>query len=134
MRYVLDASIAVAAEKLNEPMHAAARARVDRVLSGVDELCVPAIFAGEVASALTRSTNRSAVDILAYVHALLSDAEVFTIGPRASLAIAAVATQSRLRAADSAYVWAARHAGVALVTVDEEMLRRSGLLCVVERA
>ncbi len=134
MKYVLDASIAVAAEKLNEPLHAAARARVDRVLSGVDEICVPAIFAGEVASALTRSTTRSAADILGYVRALLADAEVITLGPRAALAIAAVATQSRLRAADAAYVWTARRAGVALVTADEELVKRSGALCSVERA
>lgn len=133
MRYVLDASIAVAAEKQSEPIHAAARARVDRVLLGVDEICVPAIFAAEVASALMRSTTRSAVDILAYVGALLADAEVVTIGPRAALAIAAVATQRRLRAADAAYVWAARREGVPLVTADEELIKR-GALCAIERA
>ena len=60
-----------------------------------------------------------------------ADAEVITI---AALAIAAVATQSRLRAADAAYVWTARRVGVALVTADEELVKRSGVLCSVERA
>ena len=49
----------------------------------------------------SRGAPRSAVDILAYVRALLADAEVVAIGPKAALAIVAVATQSRLRAADA---------------------------------
>jgi predicted nucleic acid-binding protein len=54
MRLVLDASVAVAAARPNEPSHAASRARIERVLAGSDEIVVPAIFPIEVGASLAR--------------------------------------------------------------------------------
>jgi len=52
--YVLDASVAVASLRPNEPGHTAAKKRLGVLLTGSDTLVVPAIFGIEVASALAR--------------------------------------------------------------------------------
>jgi predicted nucleic acid-binding protein len=54
MKLVLDASVAVAASRPNEPSHAVSRARITRVLAGHDEIVVPAIFPIEVGASLAR--------------------------------------------------------------------------------
>jgi predicted nucleic acid-binding protein len=55
MKYVLDASVAVASLRPNEPHHAAAVAYLAPLLKGRDAIVVPAIFRIEVASALARA-------------------------------------------------------------------------------
>jgi predicted nucleic acid-binding protein len=52
MRLVLDASVAVAAARVGEPAHDAARARLTRILRGADEIVVPTLFSVEVTAAL----------------------------------------------------------------------------------
>jgi predicted nucleic acid-binding protein len=61
-RLVLDASVAVAAAKPTEVTHAAARRRLTRVLSGHDEIVVPAAPPSgrrTVARTPTPGTNRA---------------------------------------------------------------------------
>jgi predicted nucleic acid-binding protein len=50
VRYVLDASVAVAALRANEPFHADALRRCLPLFAGRDEIVVPALFDVEVAS------------------------------------------------------------------------------------
>lgn len=125
MRLVLDASVVVASERPKEAAHARARAAVDRVLGGDDEIVVPALFRIEVVAGLARRGH----DVTAaerLVEALLAPpAETLTIGPRRAAAISRFAGLARLRAADACYVWTASTRRVPLVTLDEEMVARS---------
>ena len=54
MKLVLDASVAIASVRPGEPAYAAARARMHRVLQGLDELVQPSTFRVEVGGALAR--------------------------------------------------------------------------------
>ena len=129
MRLILDASVAVAAVRSNEPSHAASRARISRVLAGDDEIAVPAIFAIEVGASLAR-VGESADAVCAYVDALMSvAATVATIGPSRARRIRDVAIASKLRAADATYVWLAAQEGAPLCTLDKEMTQRCGAYC-----
>lgn len=129
MRLVLDASVAVAAARPNEPAHAEARARIAAALSGTDEVVVPAIFEIEVASALAR-VGEPASAIRTYVEAIMAVvSSVATIGPQRAERIRELAISSRLRAADSVYVWLASHEGIPLCTLDKEIVQRGGGLC-----
>ena len=65
------------------------------------------------------------------MNAFLRGAVERTIGPRAAHAIARIAVQTRLRAADATYVWVAARTGLALVTADQEILMRAGAQCQV---
>ncbi len=132
MRYVLDAWIAIAAMKPTEPLHVASAWRIDRVLTGVDTLVVPSLFAVEVTAGLTRS-GVPAGHVERYVAALLASTDVVTIGPRSATHIARIAARTHLRAADAAYVWVAAREGLSLVTADEEIHQRAGVVCSVER-
>lgn len=133
MKYVLDASVAVAAVRTSEAQHHAARARLVRILSGVDEIVVPAIFDGEVASALVRGGASPAL-AAAFLDDDLAARRIITLGPRAARGIVAVAGATRLRAADATYVWTASTRGLPLVTLDREMQARVAGLCRVELA
>ncbi|WP_437762756.1 type II toxin-antitoxin system VapC family toxin [Sorangium sp. So ce281] len=129
MKIVLDASVAVAAARPNEPSHAASRARVARVLAGDDELVVPAIFPIEVGASLAR-VGEPVTAVRDYVDALMSVAiDVATIGPLRARRIRDVAMASRLRAADAVYVWLAAQEAAPLCTLDREMVERSGAFC-----
>ncbi|WP_437675723.1 type II toxin-antitoxin system VapC family toxin [Sorangium sp. So ce131] len=131
MKLVLDASVAVAAARPNEPHHAVSRARVTRALAGDDELVVPAIFPIEVGASLARVGEPSAA-VCAYVDALMSVAvTVATIGPLRARRIRDMAILSKLRAADAAYVWLAAHEAVPLCTLDKEMAQRGSTYCQV---
>jgi predicted nucleic acid-binding protein len=131
MKIVLDASVAVAAARPNEPSHAPARLRIVRVLSGADEAVVPAIFAIEVGSALARAGEAPAA-VRAYVDALVLIASgMATIGPRTAKRILDVAIASRLRSADAAYVWLAMKHSVPLCTLDQEVMTRGAPFCQV---
>lgn len=131
MKLVLDASVAVAAARPNEPSHAASRARVARVLAGHDEIVVPAIFPIEVGASLAR-VGEQTVAVCAYVDALVSVAtSVATIGPLRARRIRDMAIASKLRAADAAYVWLATQEAVPLCTLDRELTQRGGAFCQV---
>jgi predicted nucleic acid-binding protein len=128
MRFVLDASVAVAAARPNEPSHAVSRARIASVLAGTDEIIVPAIFPIEVGASLARVGEPTAA-VCAYVDALTSTATVVTIGPLRARRIRDLAIASKLRAADAAYVWLAAQEAVPLCTLDREMAQRGSGFC-----
>ena len=131
MRFVLDASVAVAAARPKEPSHSEARALVARVLGGQDEIVVPAIFPIEVAAALAR-VGEPVRAIHAYVDALMGVvSEVATIGPQRARRIRDMAIESRLRAADAICVWLAAHESIPLCTLDKEMAERGAGFCQV---
>ena len=131
MIIVLDASVAVAAARPNEPSHVASRARVSRVLQRKDEIVVPALFPIEVGSALSR-VGEAPNAVRAYVNALVATANgVFTIGPKAATRIRDLAIASKLRAADASYVWLAAREGVPLCTLDLEVSKRGAAWCSV---
>jgi predicted nucleic acid-binding protein len=125
MIFVLDASVAIAAARSAEVAHLRARTVVDRVLRGEDSIVVPSIFGIEVVAGLTRRGHDVAA-AEAFVDALLSPpSESITIGPVRAAMIRRTAAASRLRAADACYVWAAQRRGLALCTLDGEILLRS---------
>lgn len=133
MKIVLDASVAVAAVRPNEPDYARARARVDAILTGRDTLIVPAIFPIEVTSALARRAAWPQPQIAAYIARLLArPARLVTLGARSANATASLAATTRLRAADAVYVWLASKEGVILVSSDDELLQRGAAVCQVQ--
>jgi predicted nucleic acid-binding protein len=126
VRYVLDASVAVAALRANEPFHADALRRCLPLFAGRDEIVVPALFDVEVASALVRRGVASAsVDRFFERH--FATRKLVAFGPRAARAARHVVGITRLRAADALYVWLALREGVPLVTADREVLDRAPL-------
>lgn len=129
--YVLDASVAVAAVRPQEPSHGVSRARVASVLAGSDEIVVPVLFDIEVTSALVRG-RASATSARDYLERDLAARQLVTIGPRAARAISGVAARTKLRAADAAYVWVASSRGLPLVTLDREIAQKVASLCQVE--
>jgi len=131
MKYVLDASVAVAAVRPSEPHHAAARDRLAALFTGRDEIVVPAIFDAEVTSALVRSGG-SPGHAATFLESDLASRRVVTIGPRAVRGIVAVVKTTKLRAADAAYVWTASSRGLVLVTLDQEIAQKVSGLCRVE--
>ena len=124
MKLVLDASVVVASERANETGHARSRAAVDRVLRGDDEIVVPSTFLPEVVSALARHGHDAAA-AERLVLALTTTGEVVTLGPRRALGVARFAARYRLRAADACYAWLAARRTLALVTLDDELVRRA---------
>lgn len=130
MIYVLDAAVVVAALRAGEPSHATALRRCTAFFAGVDEVVVPAIFDVEVASALLRRGAATAtVEALFSQH--FASRRLVTIGPRAATSARRVASLTKLRAADALYVWVARHEGLPLVTLEQEILQRAPLAGVV---
>ena len=129
--YVLDASVAVAAVRRAEPSYPAARARLALILAGTDHAVVPATFDAEVTSALVRA-GVSPIAGRRYLDHELAARQVVTIGPRAARAISAIASRTRLRAADATYVWLASARGLTLVTLDKMVGGKASGLCPVE--
>lgn len=131
MKYVLDASVAVAALRRGEPDHDLALARCMPLFAGRDEIVVPAIFDVEVVSALVRrGATQAAVDRFFEKH--FAARTLITIGPRAARSARALASKARLRAADALYVWVAAREGLTLVTGDVEVLQRGGAVVRVQ--
>ncbi len=124
MKYVLDASVAVAALRPREPHHAAALNRCLPFFAGRDEIVVPAIFDVEVHSALARRQVPGTA-IAGFFAKHLASRRLVTIGPRAVRAARGVVTAARLRAADALYVWVAAKEQLPLVTLDDEVLKRA---------
>jgi predicted nucleic acid-binding protein len=129
VRIVLDASVAVAAVRPREPSHSPSRLRVSRVLRGLDDIVVPALFSVEVGAALARA-GEDLPAVQAYVESLLGAAEtVVSLGPRAAGRAREAAMRWRLRAADAVYVSLAVREGIPLCTLDREVLERAGGAC-----
>jgi predicted nucleic acid-binding protein len=131
VRYVLDASVVVAALRSSEPSHADALRRCTPFFAGHDEIVVPAIFDVEVTSALVRrGVPLASVDRLFAKH--FASRKVVTIGPRAARRARAIAGSTRLRAADALYVWVAAREGLPLISLDAEVLLRGASVCEVQ--
>jgi predicted nucleic acid-binding protein len=126
VRYVLDASVAVAALRAGEPGHADALRRCMRLFSGRDDIVVPAIFDIEVTSALVRRGIASD-RVASFFERHLASRRLVTIGPRAIRAARVIVNTTRLRAADALYVWLAVREDVPLVTADREVIERAVL-------
>jgi predicted nucleic acid-binding protein len=127
MKYVLDASVAVAALRTTEPGHADALRRCLPLFAGHDDVIVPAIFDIEVVAALVRR-GADAAQVGAFFEKHFATRTLVTIGPRAARAVRAVVGVTRLRAADALYVWLAAREGLPLVTFDAEILQRAALV------
>lgn len=133
MRYVLDASVAIAALRKTEPSHKDALRQCLPLFAGHDDIVVPAIFDVEVFAALVRrGVPASRVGVFFDRHFVLR--KLVTIGPRAARAIRNVIRTTHLRAADALYVWVAAREGLSLVTLDQEVLGRAALAGVEVRA
>ena len=131
MTLVLDASVAVAAARVREPSHVAARARVSKILRRGEAILVPTLFSVEVAAALAR-VGEPLPAVRAYVDALLAVAErVVPLGPRSAAQARETAMRWQLRAADAVYVWLAASRAVPLCTLDREMAHRAAGACAV---
>ena len=131
MRLVLDACVVIASTRAAEPSHAIAKARIERVLRGDDEIVVPSFFVVETSGALARLGQPQA-DIVALVDALTSSPHtIVTVGPRSARAARAVAIAARLRGPDALYVWLAAREGVPLCTLDHEIVTRGATHCQV---
>ncbi len=131
MRVVLDASVAIAAQRPQEPGYAVSRARLVRFLTGLDTVVVPSFFVVEVSGALSRlgfdakGIGRLADRLTAPPH------EVVTVGPRSAKAARGVAIRGKLRGPDALYVWLARREGIPLCTLDQEIITRGASFCQV---
>ncbi|GAC1352233.1 MAG: hypothetical protein NVSMB1_13070 [Polyangiales bacterium] len=131
MRFVLDASVAIAAARPTEPRYAAAHARVVRVLLGADDIVVPALFVFEVGAALARRGEASA-KVKAYLRALTArEGCIVTMGPKGANRILEMACATRLRGADACYVWLAARDDLPLCTLDREIAARAVGYCEV---
>ena len=126
MRYVLDASVAVAALRSGEPSHAESLERCMPFFAGADEVVVPAIFDVEVFSALVRR-GADPTRVTALFRRHFRTRELLPVGPRVARAVRGVVAATRLRAADAFYVWAALREGLELVTLDDEVVARAPL-------
>ena len=129
VRIVLDASVAIASQRPNEPGHAASRQRLIRFLTGADTVVVPALFVVETSGALAR-LGFDAKTIGRLVDRLTAPPhEVVTIGPRAARSARAIAIRGKLRGPDALYVWLSRREGIPLCTLDKEIVTRGARFC-----
>ena len=131
MRIVLDASVAIAAQRPSEPGYAASRARLVRFLTGADTVLVPSFFVVEVSGAMARlgfdarTIGRIVDRLTAPPH------EVVTVGPRAARAARSIAIRGKLRGPDALYVWLGRREGAPVCTLDREIVARGARFCQV---
>ncbi|GAC1351806.1 MAG: hypothetical protein NVSMB1_08410 [Polyangiales bacterium] len=131
MRFVLDASVAIAAARPTEPRYAAAHARVVRVLLGADDILVPSLFVFEMGAALIRRGEAS-TKVKAYVRALTGrEGCVVSVGPKSATRILDMAIAARLRGADACYVFLAAREEIPLFTLDREIAARAVDYCEV---
>ena len=126
MKYVLDASVAVAALRASEPLHADALRRCLPLFAGRDEVVVPVLFDIEVTSALVRR-GIAPTSIERFFQQHFATRRLVTLGPRAARAICQIVGLTRLRAADAVYVWLAVRERLPLVTADREILDQARL-------
>jgi predicted nucleic acid-binding protein len=133
MKYVLDASVAVAALRNTEPHHAAALKRCMPLFAGRDETVVPAIFDIEVVASLVRR-GADPASVAHFFDRHFAARTLVTIGPKAAARVRVVAAITRLRPADALYVWVAARAFLPLLTFDREVLERAALAGVTAHA
>ncbi len=131
MRIVLDASVAVAAQRPLEPAYAASRARIVRFLTGADTVLVPSFFVVEMSGALARLGFDRAPIVRIIDRLTAPPHEVVTVGPRAARAARAIAIRGKLRGPDALYVWLARREGAPVCTLDREIVTRGARFCKV---
>ena len=130
MRYVLDASVAVAFLRPTEALHGRAVAFVSPILTGTHTLVVPSIFGVEVTAALARASFPRE-KIRRFVGAFLVRSTVVTLGPIGMRNAARVAEVTRLRGMDAIYVWVAQREEIPLVTFDRDVAVRATGACEV---
>jgi predicted nucleic acid-binding protein len=124
--FTIDASVFVAACRLQEPGYASSRAFLAVVRDQAYPLIEPAILPVEIASALIRTGSSRA---LAREYALAMEdlpmLTLVTLDGRLARQAVETAISSRLRSADAVYATVAAHFGARLVTLDEEQLSRA---------
>ena len=122
----LDASVFAAACRPDESGHDASRALLRAVRDAGTPLVEPAILPVEIAAALKRTGEDTAL-AREYAEAVMSLPHLTLLAIDARLARRAVdiAVTHGLRGADALYVAAATHYGARLITLDTEHLRRS---------
>jgi predicted nucleic acid-binding protein len=130
LKYVLDASVAVAALRKDEPRHIDALRRCLPLFAGNDEIVVPAVFDVEVVSALVRRGVPIA-RVERFFEKHFATRKLVAIGPRAARGACLIASSTRLRAADALYVWVAAREALPLVTLDMEVIARGASACTV---
>ncbi len=126
VKYVLDASVAVAALRKTEPFHVESLRHCMPLFRGKDQILVPATFEIEVVSALVRRGAAPARVAVLFERSFAARRAV-TIGPRAALAVRAIVGRTRLPAAAALYAWLAARDNLPLVTIDRELLDRASL-------
>jgi predicted nucleic acid-binding protein len=131
MRLVLDASVAIASLRLNEPAYPVARARVRRLVAGDDVAVVPSLFVPEVSGALARlGFNAKAIET--FVAELTRPPhEVVAIGPKRAHAAARLAVATKLPGIAATYVWLATREGLPICTFDRDIIERGSSACEV---
>jgi predicted nucleic acid-binding protein len=131
VRIVLDASVAVAAQRPTEPAYAASRARLVRFLTGADTVLVPSFFIVEVGGALSR-LGFDGRGIRRLVNGLTAPPhEVITMGPKNARTARSIAIRGKLRGPDALYVWLAGREKAPLCTLDTEIFTRGARFCQV---
>jgi predicted nucleic acid-binding protein len=122
MKYVLDVSVAIC-WVIPRPLTPKAVRLRDEYRRQVHELCAPAIFMDELASALTKAERQKdiAVGQAASLYAKVMNHSPVLI-PHASLIVRAIEISSRTRSAyyDCLYVALAEREGCDLVTADQK--------------
>jgi predicted nucleic acid-binding protein len=122
--FTVDASVFVSALRSTDPAHEQSVAFLDHAGSG-SLIVVPNLVRPEVAGAVSRATGD--VELAHRALLMVSRApHIKTIAVDDDLADAAaeLATEARLRGADSVYVATARRFDALLVTLDEEQRTR----------
>jgi predicted nucleic acid-binding protein len=123
---VLDASVAVAALRPTEALHADALRRCLPLFAGRDEIVVPSLFDVEVTSALVRR-GVAAASVDRWLATQFVSRKLIVLGPRAAQAARRIVGLTKLRAADAIYVWVAVRENLPLVTADGGILSRAPL-------
>ena len=126
MSYTIDASVFVAAVRLEEEQYAASREFLQQVRAQTTDVFCPCLVLPECAAAIARPTGDTAlaeeltilVESFPRLHLVALDL------PLAHRAVQ-IATAYRLRGADAVYAAVAEAFGATLIAWDAEMLKRA---------
>lgn len=122
---VIDTSVYVASLRSQEPGHSASLRFLDEASAAGEVVRAPALMISEVVAAVARGSGQPAI-----AHQVLRAMEhaqhVRLVPVTVALAsrAAEIAADHGLRGCDSIFVALAEHLGEALVTLDQEQLRR----------
>jgi len=126
MRLTVDASVWVASQLSSDAHHAQAARFIESCLASEIRVVVPELVLLEVAAAVARLTREAGPGQIAAKKLERFPSIQFRSLQRRSLERAILlATRHKLRGVDAIYVATAREARATLVTLDEEMLKRS---------